>query len=183
MMGNVLHERVHNEQIRERRGDVLIVRGLRVVSHQLGTVGQCDAVEFHCHPAGVSLHGVDGLWMPYPIEYKRGRPKVESADRLQMCAQAMCLEEMLCCNISEGALFYGETHRREVVPLSMELRAEVVKMFQEMHDLYSRGRTPKVKPSQSCRACSLEELCVPKLCRNLSARKYISEHLHEGSDL
>ena len=105
--GGLLHRRAHDEAARERRSDTLILRGLQVVSHQLGLSGQCDVVEFHATPKGVPLQGEEGLWQPYPVEYKRGKPKSHQADELQLCAQAMCLEEMLCCSIPEGALFYG----------------------------------------------------------------------------
>lgn len=115
--GNLMHRRAHNTQLRERRGDVLTIRGLSVVSRSLGISGQCDVVEFHRTPDGIPLRGEEGLWLPYPVEYKHGAPKETPADRLQLCAQAMCLEEMLCCSVPEGALYYGETRRRCVVAL------------------------------------------------------------------
>jgi len=90
--GHIMHEHVHDQGSRESRGDRLIVRGLSVHSAQLGISGQCDAVEFHRNPDGVALRGREGLWLPYPVEYKRGKPKEHSADELQLCAQAMCLE-------------------------------------------------------------------------------------------
>ena len=102
--GSLMHENAHDQGFRESRGDVLIVRGLAVHSAQLGISGQCDVVEFHQDPDGISLQGREGTWRPYPIEYKRGKPKDGPADALQLCAQAMCLEEMLCCAIQEGAI-------------------------------------------------------------------------------
>ena len=110
--GDLFHRRAHDEQLRERRGDTLILRGLSVASPTLGISGKCDVVEFHADPSGISLCGEEGLWVPFPVEYKRGAPKAHQADELQLCAQAMCLEEMLCCTIQAGALFYGETRRR-----------------------------------------------------------------------
>ena len=92
---------------------------------------------------------------PYPVEYKRGAPKQTDADRLQLCGQALCLEEMLCCAIPAGALFYGETRRREEVSFTEELRAAVRAMLGEMHDLASRGYTPKVKTGRHCNTCLL----------------------------
>ena len=115
----------------------------------------------------------EGTWLPYPVEYKRGSPKEGPADRLQLCAQAMCLEEMLCCEILEGALFYGEIRRRETVMFTEELRRLVKKNLAEMHELYRRGHTPKVKPSKSCNACSLKSLCLPKLMKTKSAAEYL----------
>ena len=122
-------------------------------------------VEFHADPAGIPLHGEDGLWLPFPVEYKRGRPKAHQADELQLCAQAMCLEEMLCCEIPDGALFYGEPRRRSIVSFSPQLRQSVQSFSDEMHQYYRRGYTPKAKPSKSCNACSLKDLCLPQLTR------------------
>lgn len=156
------------------RGGVLITRGMQVNSPGLGISGECDVVEFHRSDAGIPLHGRDGLWQPYPVEYKHGSPKVNNADRLQLCAQGMCLEEMLCCDIPEGALFYGETRRREVVLFDPALREQVHTMVTEMHQLYTRRYTPKVKLSKSCSACSLRELCLSKLSR----KKFVEEYLH-----
>lgn len=180
--GELLHERAHDEDFCERRGDLLTVRGLRVQSPTLGISGSCDVVEFCADPAGVSLAGREGTWLPYPVEYKRGSSKETDADRLQLCAQAMCLEEMLCCAIPEGALYYGETRRRERVALTEELRRTVQDGFAQMQEYRRRGYTPKVKTGSFCRACSLRELCLPKLCKSPSAREYIQREL-EGNDL
>lgn len=161
--GQIMHERAHNELLSESRGGVLTVRGLSVRSLALGLSGQCDVVEFRRSGCGVPLDGRDGLWLPFPVEYKRGSPKQDSCDELQLCAQAMCLEEMLCCDVPEGALFYGETRRRLTVPLTDELRGEVRSCAGQMHELYRRGHTPAVRPTKACSACSLRELCLPRL--------------------
>ena len=179
--GGLLHRRAHDEAARERRSDTLILRGLQVVSHQLGLSGQCDVVEFHATPKGVPLQGEEGLWQPYPVEYKRGKPKSHQADELQLCAQAMCLEEMLCCEIPAGALFYGETRRRVPVPFSPELRQEVHTDAAQMHDLFHRGRTPRVKPTKSCNACSLKDLCLPRLTKTGSVQDYLRAGMEEPS--
>lgn len=178
--GQLLHQRAHNEALRERRGDTLILRGLSVVSHSLGLSGKCDVVEFHLAPEGVPLRGEDGLWLPYPVEYKRGRPKDHQADELQLCAQAMCLEEMLCCTIAEGALFYGEPRRRTIVSFSPELRQNVRDFSAEMHHYYRRGDTPKAKPCKSCHACSLKELCLPQLIRRGNVSAYLKQAMEES---
>ena len=171
--GNLFHNRAHDEQQRERRGDTLILRGLPIVSHTLGLSGQCDVLEFHASSKGVSLRGEEGFWVPFPVEYKRGAPKENPADQLQLCAEAICLEEMLCCSIPEGALFYGETRRRTKVLFTEELREKVRLTTEEMHQMFRRGYTPKVKPTKSCNACSLKELCLPVLMR----KKKVSEYL------
>lgn len=177
--GNIFHERAHDTALRELRGNTLTIRGLSVVSYSLGVSGQCDVVEFHKDPSGVSIHGEDGLWKPYPVEYKRGAPKENKADILQLCAQAMCLEEMLCCSIPEGALFYGETRHRQVVAFDEELRLSVRDKLTEMHELYRRGYTPKVKATKSCNACSLKELCLPVLLKSDRSAQYLKDALED----
>ncbi|MBQ6259974.1 MAG: CRISPR-associated protein Cas4 [Firmicutes bacterium] len=177
--GNILHERAHDSNIKERRGDVITVRGVRVNSSTLGITGQCDVLEYHADPHGIPITGEEGKWIPYPVEYKRGHSKAIEADRLQLCAQAMCLEEMLCCDVLQGALFYGETRRREVVIFSEELRKMVKDYLIEMHSLFSRGYTPKVKPGNGCRSCSLKEQCLPKLMRNRKVKDYILRALED----
>ena len=172
--GHLMHERVHDQEFRESRGDRLTVRGLAIHSAQLGISGQCDAVEFHRDPDGISLRDREGLWQPYPVEYKRGKPKEDNADELQLCAQAMCLEEMLCCTVPEGALYYGEPRRRTVVQFTPELRQQVRDSLTEMHQLYQRRYTPKVKPSKACSACSLKDLCLPKLMSRKKVADYLS---------
>ena len=126
-----------------------------------------------------ALFGREGKWRPYPVEYKRGRSKESDADRLQLCCQAMCLEEMLAAAIPEGSLFYGEPRRRERVALTAELRGQVREMVREMHEYARRGHTPRVKTGPFCRACSLQELCLPRLCRGSSAVEYLRRGLEE----
>lgn len=177
--GDLMHRRAHDEAIREKRGTILILRGLSVSSPTLGISGKCDVVEFHQDPAGISLHQEEGLWLPYPVEYKRGSPKEHQADELQLCAQAICLEEMLCCKIPEGALFYGETRRRVVVPFTLPLRQQVYTMTEEMHQFYCRGYTPKVKPSKGCYACSLKDLCLPALMKSKKLDSYLQKAMED----
>lgn len=177
--GALMHQAAHDKGFQESRGDLLITRGLSVFSPSLGVSGQCDVVEFRRDPSGVSLHGREGLWQPYPVEYKKGRPKEGLADELQLCGQAMCLEEMLCCSIPEGALYYGEPRRRTAVPLTEDLRREVRDCLEEMHRLYQRRRTPRAKPTKACNACSLKDLCLPGLLRAKSASAYLREAMEE----
>lgn len=120
--GAILHENAHDGAFTESRGDLLITRDMRVFSRTLGVSGACDVLEFRRGEIGISLKEREGLWQPYPVEYKRGKPKAGTEDALQLCGQAMCLEEMLCCNIPRGALYYGEPHRRTEVELTPELR-------------------------------------------------------------
>ena len=175
--GELLHQRAHNAAQRESRGNLLITRDMRVFSATLGISGACDVVEFHKSGSGIPLPGKDGTYQPYPVEYKRGSPRSDDANHLQLCAQAMCLEEMLCCDIPEGALYYGETRHREKVDFTEELRQQVKAALQEMHQLYQRQYTPKVRPSKSCNACSLKELCLPKLMQKKSVGGYLQQDL------
>ncbi len=173
--GELMHKRAHDEGSFEKRGNLMIVRGLRIASRELGLSGQCDVVEFRENESGIALFDYDGKWDPVPVEYKHGSPKENNADALQLCAQAVCLEEMFQTNIPEGFLFYGENRRRSQVRFTDELRSEVKKVAEEMHALFQRGHTPNVKPSKQCRACSLENLCVPKLQKSMNVRQYIEQ--------
>ena len=177
--GDILHHRAHDTALSEVRDGILYTRGMPIFSRQLGMSGACDVVEFHPDDAGIALAGRTGTYLPVPVEYKRGHAKEIDADRLQLCAQAICLEEMLVCPIAQGFLYYGETRRRETVAFSADLRAEVAAMAAEMHQLYRRQHTPKVRPSKACNACSLKDLCLPRLLRKGSAVQYIDEHLEE----
>jgi len=161
--GRVLHNKAHSGDAVEKRGDIIILRTLRVSSSRLGVSGECDVVELHKSQDGAPIKNFEGLWMPYPVEYKRGKTKLDDCDRLQLCAQAVCLEEMLCCRIDSGALFYGEPRRREVVNFSDELRNNLITTVEAMHELYRRKHTPKVKTGKHCASCSLKDTCLPVL--------------------
>lgn len=177
--GSILHEKAHDREFRESRGDRIITRGVSVYSAQLGISGQCDVLEYRRGQEGIPLKDRDGLWMPYPVEYKRGGIQDNSSDRLQLCAQAMCLEHMLCCEIREGALYYGETRHREKVVFTEDLRARVQKLLEEMHGLYRRGYTPKAKFTKSCNACSLKDICLPKLPGKKPVFEYLSTAMED----
>ena len=159
--GRLQHTRCHDVTLTEKRGDLLIARGMRVVSHHLKLTGDCDEVEFHKDPNGVSLQGRCGL--------------------LQLCAQAMALEEMLVCEVPEGEIFYEETRQREHVSLTPELRSTAQTMADEMNRLFARGYTPKSKPGKHCNACSLKELCLPALYQQADPAAYLREHIEEGA--
>lgn len=178
--GDIFHERAHDSELVESRGDTVVTRGVYLRSSRLGVSGQCDVLEFHRSDDGIPLSGRDGKWLPYPIEYKRGKPREDTGDAHQLCGQAMCLEEMLCCHIPAGALYYGEIKRRVEIEFTPELRAEVESALKEMHELFERGYTPKVRPKKGCQSCSMKELCLPKLTKVKSAKAYISESLNDS---
>ncbi len=177
--GMLMHKNAHDGSRFEKRGDLMIARGLQICSRELGAVGQCDVVEFHSCSNGIKLNKYDGKWIPVPVEYKHGEPKERNEDILQLCAQAMCLEEMLLVEIEKGYLFYGGTKHRLEVLFSQELREEVIRTFMEMHQMYKRGFTPKVKTSKKCRACSLSELCIPMLNKKQDVHSYIASVINE----
>ena len=177
MDGDVMHQRAHSEMLTEKRGDTVITRGMAVVSRSLGVSGQCDVVEFKKSEEGVSIFGWDEKWLPFPVEYKRGQPKDGNFDAAQLCCQAMCLEEMLLCRIPSGALYYGETRRRTDIEFDDGLRREVIAALEEMHQLYIRGYTPKVKPQKGCSTCSIKEQCLPSLTRTKTVTEYLEGSL------
>lgn len=179
--GRLDHTRCHDPSLREKRGDLLLVREMRVVSHQLKLTGACDLVEFRTSPQGVPLQGMEGLWQPFPVEYKHGRSKDHNADRLQLCAQAIALEEMLACSIPQGALYYVSDRHREPVELSPQLREETFQTARQMEQCFRRGHTPKVRPGKQCNGCSLKEICLPVLCRKADPAGYIRAHLEAAT--
>ncbi len=177
--GNIMHEICHDTDFSESRGNLMIIRGLYLSSYKLGVTGQCDVVEFTLRndEKGAVLFGRKGTWDVCPIEYKKGRPISGLTDISQLCGQALCLEEMFACKIDYGYLYYGETRKRQKVIFTNELREQVKAMINEMHEYYRRGYTPKVKTTPKCKSCSLKELCLPKLCRNLSVSNYYAKNL------
>lgn len=178
--GRLLHENAHDSTIKEKRGDLIIVRAMPIHSRELGISGECDVVEFYRSEEGVPISGREGKYIPVPIEYKRGKPKNNDVDLLQVTAQALCLEEMLCCDIPYGYIYYGEIRHRERIEFTENLRQKVKGMFGEMHKYYSQRYTPKVKISKSCNACSLKDICLPVLNKNPSVKKYIDSKMEEG---
>ena len=180
--GNLFHEKVHDGYSSEKRKDIIISRGMPIHSRTLGISGECDVVEFvrrDTADMGITLPGREGLYVVRPVEYKRGRSKLTDEDRVQLAAQVMCLEEMFLTEIPEACLFYGETRRREHVEITEELKSQCRKLLQEMHQLYARGYTPMVKKTKKCGACSLKEICLPKLEKRKKVTAYISEYMEE----
>ncbi|HUM84329.1 MAG TPA: CRISPR-associated protein Cas4 [Lachnospiraceae bacterium] len=186
--GEIMHKNAHDIYFTEKRKNVIVSRGMPVYSHELGINGICDVVEFSRIAAGsaeikgkgIKLNGREGLYIAEPIEYKRGQPKNNDEDLLQLAAQVMCLEEMLCCDIQKASLYYGEIRRRYPVEITEELKEKVRKITAEMHQYYKRRYTPKVRRSKSCNACSLRNICLPELYRYHNAEEYIDARLKEN---
>lgn len=177
--GVVEHERVH-ECGGEARGDVVIARGLRLRSLRLGLVGQADVVEFHRRPScawdqGVRLEGRTGVWQPVPVEYKSGHKRVEDGYEVQLCAQAMCLEEMLNMGIPSGALYYAASQRRLDVPFGADLRDLTRLSAARLHEVIDSRQTPAADAGPKCRTCSLNALCLPATMRGRRASQYLTQ--------
>ena len=164
--GRIMHERVH-EQDHESRGSVRIEYGLPLRSLRLGLVGKADVVEFHRLEKSSR--------QPFPVEYKRGKPKVDHCDMIQLCAQAICLEEMLDVSVPSGAIFYGRTRRRLDVSFEDSLRKETEEAAKRAHDLIDSGITPPPVYEKRCESCSLIGECLPKgIGRKSSVKRYLT---------
>ena len=174
--GTYLHQKAHSEDRIESRGDERIARSLRLRSLRLGLSGIADVVEFHRLPeavvasrtesgglpAGVRLPSARGLWQPFPVEYKRGRLRREEGYEVQLCAQALCLEEMLGGAVPAGAVFYGAPRRRLEIIFTEELRGQTETAAARLHAIIGAGKTPVARYEKKCESCSLLSLCMPK---------------------
>lgn len=176
--GRIIHERVHDPSYKPHKPGWKVVRSMQLQSRRLGLIGEADVVEFCIKKASQEAGDVGELSSPRPVEYKRGKSKKGDYDRIQLCAQAMCLEEMMHCHIDEGDLYYAETRRREVVRLDDELRSAVTRLSEKMHRLYREGITPRPDTKLSvCRTCSMANICLPKLRSQASGASYWREVL------
>lgn len=184
--GRVLHDRAH-ESGTESRLDVVTARGLRVRSLRLGLAGQMDVCEFRQttedDSGAIKLPDRQGWWFPFPVEYKRGRPKKEAWDEVQLCAQALCLEEMFGASILSGALFYGENRRRTSVAFNPALRGRTEWLAERMHKLFDSGATPPAVYEPKCDKCSLKGRCLPTLARKpATVARYVNSALRQQRD-
>jgi CRISPR-associated exonuclease Cas4 len=177
--GKYLHEKADKPFIREKRGNKLVVRAMPVKSNELKIYGVCDVVEFVRNKDGIPISGLDGKYKVYPVEYKRGKPKNDESDIMQLTAQALCLEEMLLCDIDQGYIFYNEIKHRIEVPITKEYRTKVRKIIDEMYKYFIKRYTPKVKTGKFCKNCSLQNICLPTLMRKRSVKSYIEGMIYE----
>ncbi|KQC11305.1 MAG: CRISPR-associated protein Cas4 [Smithella sp. SDB] len=169
--GRIMHEHVHDEGD-ESRGDVRIEHGASLRSLRLGLIGKADVIEYHRQN--------DGTWQAFPVEYKRGKPKPDDSDKIQLCAQAICLEEMLNVHIPAGALFYGKTRRRLDVDFDEALRRETQDAAQKTHELIDAGITPAPVYTNRCESCSLMAECMPKtIQKKRTVESYLKRMLDE----
>ncbi|MDI9485938.1 MAG: CRISPR-associated protein Cas4 [Bacillota bacterium] len=176
--GQEMHQKANNPYVVEKRRDKIVARAVPIVSHSLGLYGVADVVEFERSERGVTLARRKGFWRPVPVEYKVGRPKSRNIDTLQLCAQALCLEEMFDITLDRGYIFYGATRRRLDVLLDAELRSETKDVAACMHQAFAAGITPAANYNAQCERCSLIQLCIPKL----SESKKVSAYLRTAID-
>lgn len=175
--GRIMHDKVH-EGGSESRGDVRYEYALPLRSLKLGLIAKADVVEFHRVDSVVE--GESAEWKPFPVEYKHGKPKKDNSDQVQLCAQAMCLEEMLKVEITEGAIFYGKIRRRQDVFFDEGLRSATRDIAKQFHDLVKSGMTPKAVYMKKCDNCSMYELCLPKtMAKGGKVKNYLKEAVQE----
>jgi CRISPR-associated exonuclease Cas4 len=180
--GRQLHERADDPFNSTSLKHTVTLRSVPLVSYHLGLTGFADVVEYRATDLAqnsISLPARDGRWQPVPVEYKRGKPKPDERDEVQLCAQAMCLEEMHTIQISEGFLYYGETRHRHEVNFDEKLRSRVFFLAGKMHELFSGGLTPQPVYKPHCRSCSLFDICLPG---SLSGNEKASDYLNEVLD-
>ena len=153
--GRVMHERVDRGDQTEG-SKIKVEYSLPLKSNLLGITGKADVVEFHLKK------DLKNQWIPFPVEYKRGKPKKNYSDKVQLCAQALCLEEMLNTEVAKGALFYGKTRRRQNVCFDEKLRKLTLQISEELHIMINSGITPAPHYTKKCDTCSFLNLCLPK---------------------
>jgi CRISPR-associated exonuclease Cas4 len=185
--GRIMHEKVH-EVGGESRSSVRIARGVALRSLRLGLIGKADVVEFHLvSPSSPPVrknalkHGAEvGTWRPFPVEHKLGKPKPDESDKVQLCAQALCLEEMLGVDVPSGAIFYGRTRHRLDVAFDKALRGDTERAADQLHELIGSGITPKPVYTKKCKSCSLVGRCLPQvLQKKRSVKTYLTQVLGE----
>lgn len=171
--GSLLHEQTHHSSA-ESRESLKIVRGLWLRSFKLGLYGRADLAEFRQPQSGA------GYWQPLLVEYKRGRLRHETSFEVQLCAQAMCLEEMLGIEVKLGTIYYGKTKRRLEIELGAELREKTINAAERLHELVTKGRTPPAVFRGKCRACSMREVCLPTA---MSPKKSVRRYLRQATEI
>lgn len=177
--GKDIHKKADQPQIREKRGDKIIVRGMPVHSNVLGLTGICDVVEFIQSSKGISLSQYAGSYLAVPVEYKHGKEKIDSSDEMQLMAQIVCLEEMLVTEIPYGEIYYHETRKRVRIEAVPEKRKKLDDIVREMHSYWQKNYTPKVKTAPKCKKCSLKDICLPELMNKQTVKSYLSRRLAE----
>ncbi len=181
--GQLLHKNVDDPFYRQKNGDSIILRAIHIASKELGLYGITDAVELipSDSPKDSVIHNkYKGFWKLYPVEYKRGRPKCDETDKVQLVAQAICLEEMYGIKISCGALYYNAIKHREVIPITEELRNITRECAYQMHNIFKSGIVPKAHKEHRCKNCSIVDICLPEINDSPRASVYLKNNLYES---
>ena len=176
-----MHKHVDDPFYRQKMGGHINLRSVSLASAELGLYGISDIVELH--PTDSQHNAIihpqySGYWIPYPVEYKHGKPKNNDIDLVQLTAQAMCLEEGYGIHIPHGAIYYGETRRRLEVDFTDELRSTVKKYAVAMHELFDHSVVPQAKEQPLCYNCSLKDVCMPGTVHCGIASNYLKQYLY-----
>ncbi len=172
--GDIIHEKADNPQIKESRNNIFYVRAMSVSSKRLGLSGVLDVVEFKKDENGISVLNKKGKWIPEIIEYKRGKPKKDDRDIVQLTAQVICLEETLNITIKTGSFYYDSIKQRQKIDITSRMRDLVSLLAKQMHNDYSVGKVISIPELEKCKQCSLYDICLPKLVEKSSdVKKYI----------
>jgi len=177
--GHHLHERVDDPFNSDKRGDTLTFRSFPLISRELGFTGRSDVVELKRRVQdGVEITGYQGKWVLHPVEYKRGKQKPDDCDIVQVCAQAMCLEEMYNTKIDSGSLYYAEVRRRTIIDFDDQVKKRVIQLSERMHELFDSGKTPSPVYKSYCKSCSLIDICLPqRMANSFSVSDYLNLNL------
>lgn len=178
MEGNYLHEKADDPFLIETRNHMFLSRAVPLSSKELGLSGIADVIEFHQSEYGIPVPNRKGLWTPLVVEYKRGKPKKDMRDIVQLTAQVLCLEEQYQILIEQADMFYHMTNKRQKIKITEALKEEVKQLAEEMHKYYRNGKTPPAIENKHCKNCSLYDLCQPSLMKQKrNVKNYISTHL------
>ncbi len=181
--GQILHKNVDDPFYRQKNGDSIILRSIHIASKELGVYGLTDAVELISSDSpenSITHNRYKGFWKLYPVEYKRGRPKYDETDEVQLAAQVMCLEEMYGVEISYGALYYDAVKHREVIAVTEELRNLTRECAGQMHEMFRNGIIPKANRRPRCRSCSISNICLPEINDRPKVSSYLKNNLYES---
>lgn len=183
-LGRLLHKTTDDPYFEEKRGDVLYIRGMPVISHKLRLNGILDMAEFHKDPLGCKLKKHEGVYKPIIIEYKKGKGKSDNRDIYQLVVEVMAVEEMLNCKIHYSYLYYKKTNKRQKIVISEKLRDETSALVEKMHEYYNLRKTPKAIVGKNCQLCSLKEVCLPRMTHHKkNVQNYINSFVNnEGGD-
>lgn len=182
--GQILHKKADDPFVKEKRNDIMISRAMQVSSKILGLYGVLDVVEFHRSDEGTVLKGKTGCWMPTIVEYKRGKPKKDLRDIVQLVAQVICLEELLECTIRQSCLYYHGVNKKVTIDITVPLREKVIAIAEQMHCLYQERKIPKAEYFKNCQLCSLVDICLPRISKKgRSVKNYVTQAIETEDDL